>query len=457
LSGAVLCGHPERLRRMGGKRRVGSLEEPRFRTLDDSTTSCKICRVFMIQLTIHPRCLERTLRKTTSRGKVRLLFGARQTGKSTLLRAIAPSGAVMINLQDPRERMRYERSPGALASEIEARREKRLVVCVDEIQKVPSLLDDIQYLYDRFPARFEFFVTGSSSRRLRAGAANLLPGRAHSYHLLPVIGPERASSRKSTVLSAIKPFATAGGFPAATIEDLLVWGSLPGVSSEPVGRRASTLTTYAEVYLEEEIRREAVVRDVGAFARFLTLAAVESGRAMNLTALSQESGVPVATIRNFYQVLVDTFVGYWILPYGHSGRKEILSTPRFLFFDLGVRNAVADAPLSRALLKTYAGPLFEQWVLLELVARTTYLGRGYQVQFWRTRHGAEVDAVVATPRRDIPIEVKWTENPRPADARHLELFLDSYTARAKRGFLVCRVPRAMKLTDRVTAIPWQEL
>jgi len=411
----------------------------------------------MSTLTIQPRCLERTLRQATSRGKVRLLFGARQTGKSTLLRTIAPTGALVINLQDPRERMRYERSPGALASELEARHERRLVVCVDEVQKVPALLDDIQYLDDRFPARFEFFVTGSSSRKLRAGAANLLPGRAHSYHLLPVIGPERASSPKSTVLPAFKPVAAVSGFPAAAIEDLLVWGSLPGVTSEPVARRTFTLTTYAEVYLEEEIRREAVVRDVGAFARFLTLAAVESGRVMNLTALSQESGVPVATIRNFYQVLVDTFVGYWISPYGHSGRKEVLSTPRFLFFDLGVRNAAADVPLSRDLLKTQAGPLFEQWVLLELMARTMYLGRGYQVHFWRTRHGAEVDAVVATPTGDIPIEVKWTDKPRPTDARHLELFLDTYAARAKRGFLVCRVPRAAKLTERVTAIPWQEI
>jgi hypothetical protein len=178
---------------------------------------------------------------------------------------------------------------------------------------------------------------------------------------------------------------------------------------------------------------------------------------MNLAGLSQESGVPVATIRTFYQVLVDTFVGTWIGPYGRSGRKEILSTPRFLFFDLGVRNAAAGVPLSRELLKTAAGSLFEQWVLLELVARGAYLGRGHRVSFWRTRHGAEVDAVVETPRRDIPIEVKWTENPRPTDARHLELFLDAYPQRAKQGFVVCRVARARKLTDRVTALPWREL
>jgi predicted AAA+ superfamily ATPase len=101
--------------------------------------------------------------------------------------------------------------------------------------------------------------------------------------------------------------------------------------------------------------------------------------------------------------------------------------------------------------------LFEHWVLLELVARTIHLGRGYHVQFWRNRHGAEVDAVVATPKGDIPIEVNWTANPRAADARHLEIFLDTLSARSKRGFLVRRVPRAMKLTDRVVPNPWQEL
>jgi predicted AAA+ superfamily ATPase len=388
---------------------------------------------------------------------VRLLFGARQTGKSFLLRAIAPSKALVINLQDPRERQRYERTPGTLAAELEARKDRRLVVCIDEIQKVPGLLDDIQYLFDRFPARFDFFVTGSSARRLRAGAANLLPGRAHSFRLFPVIAPERTDTGVSAILPPLPVLPTNRGFPAAPIEDLLVWGSLPGITAEPVARRALTLSTYAEVYLEEEIRREAVVRDVGAFSRFLGVAASESGSVMNLAGLSQESGVPVATIRTFYQVLVDTFVGTWIGPYGRSGRKEILSTPRFLFFDLGARNAAAGVPLSRDLLKIAAGSLFEQWVLLELVARSAYLGRGHRVSFWRTRHGAEVDAVVETPRRDIPIEVKWTENPRPTDARHLELFLDAYPQRAKRGFVVCRVARARKLTDRVTALPWREL
>jgi predicted AAA+ superfamily ATPase len=403
------------------------------------------------------RWLERDLRARTSRGKVRLLFGARQTGKSSLLRALVPKDALFIDLQDTRVRVRYERTPGALASELEARREKRLHVCIDEIQKVPSLLEDVQYVRDRQPGRFEFFVTGSSARRLRAGAANLLPGRAHSYRLFPLVDTERVGHERSTILPKADAPVGASAFPRSSLDDVLTWGSLPGVALEPAASRAATLRTYAEVYLEEEIRREAVVRDVGAFSRFLVLAATESGRVMNLTGLSQESGVPVATIRNFYQVLIDTFVGYWIPAYGRSGRKQILSTPRFLFFDVGVRNAAAELPISRDLLKTQAGPIFEQWVLTELVHRTTYLGPAHRVSFWRTASGAEVDAVVETPSEDVPVEVKWTENPRTNDARHLETFLDEFPQRARRGYVVCRVATARKLSERVTAIPWHEL
>ncbi|HEX7668494.1 MAG TPA: DUF4143 domain-containing protein [Polyangiaceae bacterium] len=386
-----------------------------------------------------------------------MLLGARQTGKSSLFGAILPKDTVLVNLQDTRERLRYERTPGTLASELEARREKHLVVYVDEIQKVPALLDDIQYLHDRYPKRFEFFITGSSARRLRMGAANLLPGRIHIYRLFPVTAPERKGHLPSRVLPRLAEMGTRAAFPAAPIEERLVWGGLPGVSLEPIAKRSATLSAYAELYLEEEIRREAAVRDVGAFARFLALAATESGNVMNLTGLSQESGVPVATIRNFYQVLVDTFIGYWIPPYGRAGRKQILSTPRFVFFDVGVRNATAELPLTRALLKTQAGTLFEQWVLTELCHRAAYLGKSTRVSFWRTRAGAEVDAVVETPQGDIPVEVKWTETPRPTDARHVELFLDTYPKRAKHGFLICRVARATKLTDRVTALPWAEL
>jgi len=241
------------------------------------------------------------------------------------------------------------------------------------------------------------------------------------------------------------------------LERRLRFGSLPGVLQESDASAAATLDAYVENYLEEEIRREALVRDMGAFSAFLHLAAVESGQQTNLSRLSQESGVPVSTLRLYYQVLVDTFVGYPVAAYGTPGRKRLLTTPRFLLFDLGVRHAAMRKGFSGALTPDEGGRALEHWVGLELVHRAAYQGRDHGVSFWRTTTGAEVDYVWQTPGEEVPIEVKWTENPGPGDARHVETFLDLYPAKARRGLVVCRVARPRQLTERTQAIPWSAL
>jgi predicted AAA+ superfamily ATPase len=178
---------------------------------------------------------------------------------------------------------------------------------------------------------------------------------------------------------------------------------------------------------------------------------------VNLAKLSQESGIAASTLKTYYQVLVDTFVGHWVEGYTRRARKRLLTTPRFYFFDLGVRNAAADLPLSGRLTSDEGGPLLEHWVAQELIARASYLGRRHRVSFWRTSTGLEVDFVWEGPREDLPIEVKWTERPRPEDARHLEKFLDEYPGRARRGLVVCRCPEPQQLTKRVRAIGWERL
>jgi predicted AAA+ superfamily ATPase len=238
---------------------------------------------------------------------------------------------------------------------------------------------------------------------------------------------------------------------------VLLYGSLPGIRAERTASAAATLQGYVSHYLEEEIRREALVREMGSFVVFLRLAAAESGRQVNLAKLSQESGVPASTLRNYYQVLVDTFVGHWIEPYSRSARRRLLTTPRFCFFDVGVRNAAAELPPDERVLNIHGGSLLEQWVAQELVARASYLGTGYRVSFWRTRQGLEVDFVWESPGEDIPVEVKWSERPRPTDARSVEAFLDEFPSRARRGLVVCRCPGPQELTRRVRAIPWNAL
>ncbi len=366
-----------------------------------------------------------------------------------------------IDLGAPSVRRGYEADPGRLARELAALPRVTRAIILDEIQKVPDLLDEIQSLYDRDRRRFDFFLTGSSARKLRTHSANLLPGRSHVFRLGPVSLPE--TDREGGVdwltppAASPRPGPKTRKFPSQSLSRHLILGSLPGVRLETQAAAAETLRAYVENYLEEEIRREAVVRDLGPFSQFVRLAAVESGHPVNLTKLSQETGIGLSSLRNYYDVLVDTFVGYRIPAYGRAGRKRLLSTPKFLFFDLGVRNAAADAVMDPRSLGTSGGDLLEQWVGTELMTRALSLDRGNRVSFWRTVSGAEVDFVWEGHEEDIPIEVKWTENPRPEDARHLETFLDAYPRRSHRALLVCRVPRRQQLTERVLAIPWSDL
>ncbi len=384
-----------------------------------------------------------------SKPKVQLVLGARQTGKSTLLEHCIAEGSdtLLLNLQDRRLRRRYEEDSGLLVRELEAAPGIETVF-IDEIQKVPGILDDVQFLYDRAPRKRRFFLTGSSARKLKRKSANLLPGRVRTRLVSPVL---QAESREAELL----PLPMSGGsrFPRRSIENYLVFGSLPGVHHEDAGEWRETLADYVDLYVENEIRQENLVGDMGAFVRFLRLAALESGQCVNFTKLAGAVGVAVNTLRNFYQVLEDTYVGIRIKPFGRS-RKRTLQSPRFLMFDLGVRHVLAELPLNDTLLKLDAGHIFEQWVLTELYYRAACLGPEYALSTWQTATGAEVDAIIETPEMVIPVEIKWTDRPSPRDARHIETFLDQHSDMADRGYVVCRCPAKQKLTGRVTALPW---
>ncbi|MBW2168989.1 MAG: ATP-binding protein, partial [Deltaproteobacteria bacterium] len=354
----------------------------------------------------YSRALQKKLLKASKgKQKIKLVFGPRQSGKSTLLyHHIVNSGNTMVvNLQDRRQRRRYEVDDGLLIRELEAE-QKVSAVFIDEIQKVPALLDDVQYLYDKKPGRYRFYLTGSSARQLKRRSANLLPGRVHDLLLSPVM---QAEQRDSVLLPVGMP--TGRRFPRRRIEDYLIYGNLPGLYHESRASWNETLSSYAELYIENEIRQENIVNNIVAFQKFLKLAALESGRFVNFTKLARAIGVAVNTLRNFYQVLEDTYVGVHILPFA-GGRKRITKAARFLFFDLGVRHVLAELPLDRSLLALDAGGIFEQWVLAELYYRCRFHGRNYRLSTWRTASGAEVDAILETPKELIPIEIKWTDS-----------------------------------------------
>lgn len=382
-----------------------------------------------------PRLLEEKIKHAIDRNKSVLLFGARQTGKTTLARRF--DSDLSISFVQPDVRQRYEKSSQLLRGEVEAlvsHQSKRPLVVLDEVQKVPAILDVVQDLIDRDKANF--VLTGSSARKLyRSAGVNLLPGRVSVFKLDPFNLQE---------------------FPAKDLAERLLYGSLPGILAVSDFRdREIDLESYVTTYLEEEVRAEAVVRNLGNFARFLELAASESGGIINLRKLSQEIGVSHTTIGAYYQILEDCLIAERIEPLAHSKtRKKLTKSDKYLFFDLGVRRLAAREGIKPS--RDTLGRLFEQFVGLELLRSAHVKGQSTRIRFWRDPDGPEVDWVIDREGVYTPIEVKWTEKPTTGDIRHLETFLSEYES-AKVGYLVCQGPRKIKLSDRVFALPWQSL
>jgi len=379
------------------------------------------------------RLLEERIRYTLKRGKSVLLLGARQTGKTTLVNRF--KNDLSISFLEPEIRQRYEKAPHLLKAEVESLTTEtsgRPLVILDEVQKVPVILDVVQGLIDRGKANF--ILTGSSARKLRRGTkVNLMPGRIVSFRMDPFSLQE---------------------FPAKDLNERLFYGSLPGILAvEKQSDKETDLEAYVTTYLEEEIRAEAAVRNVGDFARFLELAASESGGIINLRKLSQEIGVSHTTIGAYYQILEDCLIAERIEPLTQSKtRKKLTKSEKYLFFDLGVRRLAAREGIRPP--RDTMGVLFEQFVGLELLRDAHIKGHSAKIRFWRDPDGPEVDWVIDEDGIYTPLEVKWTDSPASSDVRHLEVFLSEYKS-AKSAFLICRVPRKAKIGEKIFALPWQ--
>ena len=382
------------------------------------------------------RSIDSSIKHALQRGKSVILLGARQTGKTTLVGQLKPDRTLSLVRADTR--LRYEKNPGLLTGEVEALADSvkagTPLVVLDEVQKVPAILDVVQDLIDRKVA--QFLITGSSARKLRRQTpANLLPGRVTVLHLDPFGMKE---------------------FTDPDLEKLLLDGSLPGIVRVPVAAdREQDLGDYVLTYLEEEIRAEAAVRNLGSFARFLELAASESGQIVNLRKMSSAIGVAHTTIAGYYQILEDCLIAQRIEPLSTSPtRKKLTKSDRFLFFDLGVRRLAARE--GRQPPAAQWGVLFEQFVGLELLRFFRASDRSVKLRFWRDPDGPEVDWVLDFGGTFVPIEVKWTDAPSLADARHLRTFLAEYPTFGK-AYIICRSPLRIKLSHDITALPWQTL
>lgn len=328
---------------------------------------------------------ERALSPHLNRGrKSVLLLGPRQVGKSTLLQTLEPDLA--LNLASPATFRAYVSRPERLEEELRAAPSRARTILIDEVQRVPALLDVVQVMIDEKPSRFRFLLSGSSARKLKRGQANLLPGRLHVHHLHPLLVSELGAD--------------------FDLNRVLAHGTLPGIYSERDAKtRAADLRSYSDAYLREEIQAEALVRDVGGYARLLELAAAASGRVLNLNALCQDAGVSYETARRYLQILEDTLVAFRVPAWSGADRATLIAHPRIYLFDLGVRNALLRRPLDRPH-DDERGLLLEHLVAYELHRRQGTLWPEAKLAYYRTRHGAEVDFVLEVGREVWGIEVK---------------------------------------------------
>lgn len=317
------------------------------------------------------------------------LFGPRGTGKSTWIRTELEQ-AFVVNLLPASVMLRYERDPSRLRSEVAALPRDRWVV-IDEVQRAPRLLDEVHFLMEEAGHK-RFALTGSSARKLRRGAANLLAGRALVRHMFPLTSHEVAFS-----------------LPARQV---LQFGSLPmSVNATSDDAREDFLRAYVTTYLAEEIKAEALVRDLGSFSRFLAVAALAAGQKTNVSSIARDAGVPRDTVRGFFDVLVDTLVGSWLEAYRPRARIKEVALPKFYWFDPGVLHA-ASGGFDQPAPADWQGVLLEHHLLHELSAYMHYAGTRGSLGYWATPSGTEVDFVWWRGRRVVAIEAKHAKSYR---------------------------------------------
>ncbi|MBB70879.1 MAG: hypothetical protein CMF50_00585 [Legionellales bacterium] len=386
------------------------------------------------------RLLESRIDNILSRDKSILLLGPRQTGKSTLL-----VEQITTNLEysflEADVRRRYETNPELLLGELKAYRTlndntAKPLVYIDEIQKIPAIMDTIQYAIDQKLANF--VLTGSSARKLKHNRENI------ELNLLP----GRVIELRMDALSVLEMSPQ-----MLDINDLLLNGSLPEIIQQKnASDKEELLNSYVNIYLEEEVRAEALVRNLASFSRFLTYAAIGAGKETNINKLSEELGLSRHTLNEYYRILMDCLVVNRVEPLTKSpSRRRLTKAVKYLFFDLGVRRIAAGEGLR--LPQKYYGDLFEQFVGNEIVKLIHLFLPQAKLKYWHDHAGPEVDYVIEFNRQYIPIEVKWTETPSRSDARHVFKFMDEYDCMTP-GYIVCRTPKPVQLADNVIAVGW---
>ena len=324
------------------------------------------------------------------------LFGARQTGKSTILRQQFPN-AIYIDLLDSSIKERYRRNPTLLYEMLNGKPEGTLVI-IDEIPEVPALLDEVHRLI--VESGLVFILCGSSARKLKRKGHNTLGGRAFPVYLYPFVSAE---------------------IPEFDIDRAVTFGMLPPhyLAKNP----SRLLAGYINVYLKEEIKEEALVRNLDAFQRFLEVAALTDGEIVNNANIAQDCGVRATTVNAYFDILEDTLMGYRIPAFRKVMKRRLMQAPKFYYFDIGVANHLLHR---KELVRGSAdyGHAFEHLVIQEIYTWLQYTHSEEELSYWHTYTGIEVDAVIGDAR--VAIEIKSAEEIQRRHLKGLKAFADEY-------------------------------
>jgi uncharacterized protein len=342
-----------------------------------------------------------------NKSKSFFLFGPRQVGKSTFLKENFQSrDSLYFNFLLNEEYEKYLLDKSLFRKEVLASKEKKFII-LDEIQRIPELLNEVHYLLENMENPPSFILSGSSARKLKRKEANMLGGRALKYEMFPFSYSELKTD--------------------FDLENLINYGSLPQIylEKDPELKRR-LLSSYCETYLQEEIRAEALVRNIKGFISFLKIAAENNGEIINFSNIARETGNERASIKEFYQILEDTLLGFFLLSYKKSSRKKLVAHPKFYFFDLGVSKALAkqiNLTISRP--SSAYGKAFEHFIILEIIKSNRYKQKDWDLSFYRTAAGAEVDLIIEKPDKSLlAIEIKSKNNPEMSELKGLRSFQD---------------------------------
>lgn len=368
-----------------------------------------------------------------------LLFGARGTGKSTYLTTqFAEDFALTLNLLIPAEFQRYLLTPELLSDQIEQVKRKKqtsdLWIFIDEIQRVPELLNIVHYHIEK--DKIKFAISGSSARKLKRGATNLLAGRAFTYNLFPL-----------TVSELGETFS---------LEDVLQFGSLPRLLElTDLEDKKLYLESYAQTYLQEEIWNEHIVRALPPFQKFLSVASQMNGEIINFSKIADDVGIDSKSVKSYFQILEDTLIGFFLEPFHRSVRKRQRESPKFYFFDLGVKRSL-DKSIGARLIpgSSEYGRAFEHFFIVELLRENNYQRKGCSFYYLRTKENAEIDLIIE--RVGMPTFIVEIKSTNLVTNRHL-----SSLKAFKPDFPKCRalcisLDKKARVVDGIEILHWRD-